>query len=109
MIAMIEHERYNYKLNLPTTLYEFVECENIEDVKQLSKYKDNQKINYIGEILRKSQRENLMYYGNTVISYTMLEKLGNTKIIQEVKRITGLNCGITVLASGTVMLKTVKM
>ncbi len=107
MIAMIEHERYNYKSNLPTTLYEFVECQNIEDVKLA--YKHKQKINYIGAILRKSQRENLMYYGNTVISYTMLEKLGNEKIIQEVKRITGLNCGITVLASGTVMLKTVKM
>ena len=100
---MIEREKYNYKHNLPAVEKEYVECENIEDIKKLSKYKDD-KIKYIGAILRKNQIENLAHYGNTVIANSMLEELGNDKIIKEVKRLTGLKCFITVLPSGTVLL-----
>lgn len=95
MIAKIEK-----RLNGMDVIYEFVECENIEDVKE--KYKNN--IEYIGEILRPAQIKNINIYGNTIISSTMLKKLGNEKILNEVKRITGFDCEINVKLGGSVIL-----
>lgn len=103
MIAMIEYEKYNYKTNLPSTKYEFVDCQNIDDVKLAYKH-DQRKINYIGKILKQSQIENLHYYGNTVIPYTMLDKLGDEKIIKEIKQLTNLNCNISITDSGSVII-----
>jgi hypothetical protein len=102
MIAMIEYDLYNYKLNIPTVKYEFINCQNIDDIKLA--YAHKEKISYIGPILKKSQIENLTYYGNTVLPKPLLNKINNEDILKEVKRLTGLTCSITITRGDTVLL-----
>lgn len=105
MIIKIEYDEYDYRLNLPKLKYEFIEdVENLEDIK--NKYKTEEKVTYVGPILKKNQIKNLHYYGNTVISRTVYECLGETKILEEVERLTGLTCNISITRGDTVLLTT---
>ena len=47
---------------------------------------------YIGDILTEKQKENLKVHHNTVISETMFRELGEKKILNEIKRLTGISC-----------------
>lgn len=92
------------KLDPLRVTYKFIESDNLEDVKTKYKNKKYTGIEYIGEILRETQKRNLINYGNTIISNTMLNKLGQKDILKEVKRITGYDCEINVSLAGTVVL-----
>lgn len=97
MIARIEKSYFGNEVS-----YEFVECTNIDKLK--AQYKKTKVIKYVGEILRDRQIKDFNIYGNTVISKTMLNKLGEKTIIKEVERITGYSSCITIMPSGTVIL-----
>ena len=78
--------------------YEFIKDKNIE---------------YMGDILRPQQIENLKIHGNTVIPLTMYEKLGKEAILEEAQRLTEIeNLEIVVKRSNvegaTVIIQRVK-
>ena len=51
---------------------------------------------YAGPILDTFQIKNLNEFGNTVLSYSVYKQLGDELLAEEIKRLTGLHCLITV-------------
>lgn len=94
--------RVDIRLNVLNVIYDYIECDYLDEVK--AKYKKRADIEYIGEILQPKQIKMLQTHGNTVINETMINKLSQEKILAEVKRITGYDCNITQMPSGTIVL-----
>lgn len=59
-------------------------------------FKESKSIFYVGYILTKDQIQTLKKFHNIVISEAMYNALGERKILNEIKRLTGIECIIKV-------------